>query len=81
MTAISFEDSDTLGRYTEPAHTIASLAKVASAEEIKAAYDHITELKISLAEMVLIYWGDGDGIEPAPSCIQRAQAALAEEVR
>lgn len=77
----SFGNSEVLGKWLEPAHTIASLAKIASAEEIKAAYEHITELKISLAEMVLIYWGDGDGIEPAPSCIQRAQAALADEIR
>lgn len=49
-------------------------------EELKAAYDRVTELKGSLAEMVDIYWGEGDGFDPAPACIIRAQRALAEEV-
>jgi hypothetical protein len=49
-------------------------------EELKAAYQRIDELKASLAEMVDIYWGEGDGQEPAPICIQRAEAALAEQV-
>jgi hypothetical protein len=36
-----------------------------------------TALRASLQEMLDIYWGDGDGILPVPSCIRRAQAALA----
>lgn len=49
--------------------------------ELMAAYERIKELEASLAEMVGIYWGDGDGQEPPPACIQRAKAALSEEVR
>lgn len=34
------------------------------------------ELEACLAEMVEIYWGKGDGHEPPPVCIQKAQALL-----
>lgn len=51
------------------------------AEELNAAHQRIDELKSCLAEMLSIYWGDGDGIHPPPSCIQRAQAVLAETVQ
>ena len=27
--------------------------------------------------MVSVYWGDGDGIHPPPTCIQNAMSALA----
>lgn len=50
-------------------------------EELRACHERIEELKASLAEMVGIYWGEGDGIHPAPQCIKRAWAALGEEVR
>lgn len=60
----------------------ASLAeRWATLEELNAAHERIDQLKQSLAEMVGIYWGDGDGIHPAPACIVRAWAALGEEVR
>ena len=49
--------------------------------ELVAAYERIEELKSSLAEMLSIYWGKGDGQEPLPACILRAEAALADEVR
>lgn len=49
-------------------------------EETRACYERIEELKVSLAEMVSIYWGEGDGIYPPPACIIRAELALAEEV-
>jgi hypothetical protein len=39
------------------------------------------ELLESLREMVAIYWADGDGIDPPPQCIQRAQAAISEAER
>jgi predicted nucleic acid-binding Zn-ribbon protein len=48
--------------------------------EVLAAYERIEELKSSLAEMLSIYWGKGDGQEPLPACILRAEAALADEV-
>lgn len=48
--------------------------------ELQAAYERIEELKSSLAEMVGIYWGEGDGEEPPPACIQRAERALSDEV-
>jgi len=53
----------------------------ARTEELNAAHERIAELKSSLSEMLGIYWGDGDGEEPPPACIQRAHAALNEEVR
>lgn len=69
----SFTDNDTLGKFfgQPSAHT----------EELKAAHERIEELKASLSEMLGIYWGEGDGEEPLPACIQRAQAALDEGVR
>lgn len=39
------------------------------------------ELAASLKEMIAVYWGEGDGEEPAPACIQRAKAALAAAER
>ena len=48
--------------------------------ELQAAYERIDELKASLAEMLGIYWGEGDGEEPPPACIQRAMSALSEDV-
>jgi hypothetical protein len=69
----SFSDSDTLGKFVgQPS---------AHGEELNAAHERIAELKASLTEMLGIYWGEGDGEEPPPACIQRAQAALSEEVR
>jgi hypothetical protein len=77
---MTFQDNPTLGRFTE---NVAAISRSIDAreEEIKAQYERIAELKASLAEMLGIYWGEGDGIEPAPQCIQRAWAALGEEVR
>lgn len=49
--------------------------------ELDAAYERIIELRASLSEMLGIYWGEGDGQYPEPSCIIRAQAALSDEVR
>lgn len=69
-------DSPILGKF-DPS----SVGSKPCPEELAAAYETITELKASLAEMVGIYWGEGDGIHPAPKCIQRAWAALEEEVR
>ena len=71
------QDNRILGRF-DPSSVVNSKT---CPEELKAAYESIAELKASLAEMIGIYWGEGDGIEPAPMCIQRAWAALAEEVR
>lgn len=34
-------------------------------------------IRASLAEMLSVYWGAGDGQEPPPACIQNAQRALA----
>lgn len=47
--------------------------------ELVACHERIDELKALVAELVGVYWGDGDG-EP-PACIQRAKAALSEEVQ
>jgi hypothetical protein len=49
--------------------------------ELVAAYERISELKSVIAELVGTYWGSGDNIDPPPQCIQRAKAALSEEVR
>lgn len=76
----SFSDSDTLGKFTDDCAAIGRHLD-ARAEELKAAHGRIAELKFSLAEMLGIYWGEGDGEEPPPACIQRAQAALNDEVR
>ena len=73
----SFSDSDTLGKFIVD---LVPLVDVRG-EELKAAHERIDELKASLAEMVEIYWGEGDGHDAPPACIQRAQAALNEEVR
>lgn len=35
-----------------------------------------TDLRNSLKEMIAVYWGDGDGIQPPPACIVRAQTAV-----
>lgn len=69
-------DHPVLGKLNIDAHPLVDVR----GEELKAAYQKIDELKASLAEMVAIYWGDGDGHEPAPKCIQRAEAALADGV-
>jgi hypothetical protein len=69
---MTFQDNPVLGKFTPVPHV--------PSEELRAAHERIDELKGSLAEMVGIYWGDGDGFEPPPACIQRAQAALSEEV-
>ena len=45
-------------------------------EELRACYARITELEASLQEMITVYWGDGDGYDPPPACIQRAQAVV-----
>ena len=50
---------------------------IANAAFIVKAVNSHDDLKSSLAEMVGIYWGDGDGHEPPPACIQRALAVLA----
>lgn len=71
----SFTDNDTLGKFTEDCAAIGRQID-ARAEELRAAYNRIDELKVSLAEMLSIYWGNGDGEEPLPACIQRAEAAL-----
>ena len=44
---------------------------------VKAVNSH-DELKACVAELVGIYWGDGDGIEPPPHCIIRALKLLNE---
>lgn len=75
----SFEDSAILGRFNDDCAAIGRQID-ARTEELNAAHERIAELKFSLAEMLGIYWGDGDGEEPPPACIQRAQAALSEEV-
>jgi len=68
-----FRDSDTLGQFFgQPDERC---------EELNAAHERIAELKASLTEMLGIYWGEGDGEEPLPGCIQRAQAALNEDAR
>lgn len=41
------------------------------------AANRIDALRRSLAEMVGVYWGAGDGQEPPPVCIQTAQKELA----
>jgi hypothetical protein len=69
----------TLGKL-DPDAALRQGTAITHPEEIKAAHERIDELKASLAEMIGIYWGDGDGIDPPPSCIVRAQAALAEGV-
>lgn len=71
-------DSAILGKF-DPSSVVRSSGHCP--EELKAAHEMIDELKASLSEMVGIYWGEGDGIEPAPMCIQRAWEALGEEVR
>lgn len=77
MSNTSFTDSAVLGRFNIDAFPLVDVR----GEELNAAHERIDELKASLAEMVAIYWGEGDGHEPPPACIQRAQAALSEEVR
>lgn len=37
----------------------------------------IEALRVSLNEMIEVYWADGDGEMPEPACIQNARAALA----
>jgi hypothetical protein len=59
------------------AHTADVLFQSNAAFIVKAVNSH-DELKASLAEMVGIYWGDGDGIEPPPACIIRATKILNE---
>ena len=76
----SFSDNDTLGKFTDDCAAIGRHLD-ARTEELKAAHERIAELQLSLSEMLGIYWGDGDGEEPLPACIQRAQAALNEEAR
>jgi hypothetical protein len=76
----SFSDSYVLGKFNDDCEAIGRQID-ARTEELNAAHERIAELKSSLAEMLGIYWGEGDGEEPAPACIQRAQAALNEEVR
>ena len=71
----SFSDSETLGKFNEDCAAIGRQID-AQAEELRAAYHRIDELKASLAEMLSIYWGAGDGEEPIPACIQRAETAL-----
>lgn len=68
-----------LGKFTADVNAI-SRSIDAKHEELRAAHERIDQLKTSLAEMVDVYWGEGDGIDPPPHCILRAQAALAEEV-
>ena len=70
-------DNHILGKFNIDAQPLVDVR----GEELKACHERIDELKASLAEMVRIYWGEGDGIHPPPACIQRAQAALGEEVR
>jgi len=77
---MAFTDNDTLGKFNDDCAAIGRHLD-ARAEELKAAHERIAELKSSLSEMLGIYWGDGDGQEPLPACIQRAHAALNEEVR
>lgn len=76
----SFEDSSVLGKFTDDCAAIGRQMD-ARTEELNAAHERIAELKFSLSEMLKIYWDEGDGEEPPPACIQRAQAALNEEVR
>jgi len=76
----SFEDSAILGKFDDDCAAIGRHLD-ARTEELKAAHERIAELKFSLSEMLGIYWSDGDGQEPLPACIQRAHAALNEEVR
>lgn len=73
--ATSFSDSDVLGKFTDDCAAIGRQIDARS-EELRAAYHRIDEMKASLAEMLSIYWGAGDGQEPLPACIQRAQAAM-----
>jgi hypothetical protein len=70
-----FTDNETLGKFTEDCASIGRQIDARS-EELRAAYQRIDELKASLAEMLSIYWGAGDGYEPIPACIQRAETAL-----
>jgi len=77
---MAFTDNDTLGKFNEDCSAIGRHLD-ARTEELRAAHERISELKSSLSEMLWIYWGDGDGEEPLPACILRAQAALNEEVR
>lgn len=76
----SFEDNAILGKFNDDCAAIGRQID-ARTEELRAAHERIADLKTSLAEMLGIYWGDGDGEEPLPGCIERAQAALSEEVR
>jgi hypothetical protein len=48
----------------------------AARDEINDLRKQNEELKSSLSEMIDIYWNGGDGIDPAPACIQRARAAV-----
>jgi hypothetical protein len=73
----SFTDDEILAKLNVDAFPLVDVR----GEELKAAHERIDELKASLAEMVEIYWGEGDGHEPPPAYIQRAQSALSEEVR
>lgn len=77
---MAFTDNDTLGKFNDDCKAIGRQID-ARAEELKAAHERIAELKFSLSEMLEIYWGDGDGEEPLPACIIRAQSALNEEAR
>jgi len=52
------------------------LEKDATQADLAEAADQIEALCSSLKEMLAVYWGEGDGQEPVPGCIQRAQAAL-----
>ena len=50
----------------------------AGSRVLKAAGEKMSAiLRKSLQEMVSVYWGDGDGIHPPPTCIQNAMSALA----
>jgi hypothetical protein len=46
------------------------------AADMQEAAERIKRLKASLAEMLGVYWGAGDGQEPPPVCIQTAQREL-----
>ena len=46
----------------------------ANARLIAAAPRLLAELQ----NMIDVYWGEGDGEEPPPDCIQRAQAAIGQ---
>lgn len=43
------------------------------------AAERIKALKTTVAEMVKVYWGEGDGDPTPPACIQAAQKELAAD--